>query len=154
LKALILLYSYHHNNTGKIANVISKVLEADVKKPNEIHPESIKRYDLVGFGSGIYSDSLHPSELELVDKLPVFSGKKAFIFSTSGITSKSKMMNDHRILRERLVSKGFEVVDEFQCVGFNTNSFLKFFGGMNKGRPNQKDLSRAEDFARKLKQSI
>ena len=41
---------------------------------------------------------------------------------------------------EKLESKGYKVVDEFQCKGFNTNSFLKLFGGMNKGRPNASDL--------------
>jgi flavodoxin len=38
-------------------------------------------------------------------------------------------------------------------LGFNTNSFLKLFGGINKGRPNAEDLKRAEEFAQKLKQS-
>jgi len=39
------------------------------------------------------------------------------------------------------------------CPGFNTNSFLKFFGGINKGRPNASDLKRAEEFAKKLKKN-
>lgn len=151
MNTLIIIYSYHHNNTEKIANVIAKVLEADIKKPSETDPKSVEKYDLVGFGSGIYGDNHHSSQLELVDKLPMLQGKKAFLFSTSAISNESKMMDDHKSIRESLVSKGFEVVDEFQCVGFNTNSFLKYFGGMNKRRPNQEDLSRAESFARKLK---
>ena len=48
-------------------------------------------------------------------------------------------------------SKGYNVVDEFQCKGFNTNSFMRFFGGMNRGRPNDKDLKDAETFALNLK---
>jgi hypothetical protein len=40
------------------------------------------------------------------------------------------------------------------CPGFNTNSFLKFFGGINKGRPNANDLKRAEEFAMNLKKNI
>jgi flavodoxin len=43
-------------------------------------------------------------------------------------------------------------VDEFNCPGFNTNSFLRVLGGMNRGRPNAKDLKHAEEFAQKLKQ--
>jgi flavodoxin len=43
------------------------------------------------------------------------------------------------------------VVDEFNCKGFNTNSFLKLFGGINKGRPNDEDLRKAAEFASKLK---
>jgi flavodoxin len=46
------------------------------------------------------------------------------------------------------------IVDEFGCAGLNTNGFLKFFGGMNKGRPNAEDLKQAEDFALTLKQNL
>ncbi|MFX1572859.1 MAG: hypothetical protein ACFFB0_08920 [Promethearchaeota archaeon] len=42
------------------------------------------------------------------------------------------------------------IIDEFQCKDFNTNSFMKYFGGMNKGRPNVEDLKYAEEFAQKL----
>lgn len=47
--------------------------------------------------------------------------------------------------------KGYTIVDEFMCPGFNTNSFLKLFGGINKGRPNAEDLKHAETFAKNLK---
>jgi flavodoxin len=53
-------------------------------------------------------------------------------------------------LKETLQSKGYLIVDEFGCAGFNTNKFLKYFGGINKGRPNTEDLKRAEEFATKL----
>ncbi|HSV56473.1 MAG TPA: hypothetical protein VLH39_05125, partial [Magnetospirillaceae bacterium] len=33
------------------------------------------------------------------------------------------------------------------CAGYNAWSFLKFFGGMHKGRPNAEDLVRAAAFA-------
>jgi flavodoxin len=56
------------------------------------------------------------------------------------------------LLREKLDSKGYTIIDEFGCRGFNTNSFLKFFGGLNKGRPNAEDLKNAEEFARNVKE--
>ena len=151
MKSILILYSYHHHNTEKIANVFAKVLDAKIKTPKQIEPEKLQEYDMIGFGSGIYSAKHHQSLLELADKLAPVNNKKAFIFSTSGITGKSKSAKDHSILREKLLSKGYTVVDEFQCKGFNTNSFLKLFGGMNKGRPNEKDLKNAEEFANKLK---
>jgi hypothetical protein len=46
------------------------------------------------------------------------------------------------------------IIDEFSCVGFNTNSFLKYIGGLNKGRPNAEDLKHAEEFTQNLKQNI
>jgi len=60
--------------------------------------------------------------------------------------------NMNYTLKETLQSRGYLIVDEFGCAGFNTNKFLKRLGGLNKGRPNAEDLKHAEDFARKLKQ--
>ncbi|MEI7649718.1 MAG: hypothetical protein WCJ47_08445 [Methanomicrobiales archaeon] len=50
------------------------------------------------------------------------------------------------------MSKGYTVIGEFGCAGWNTNSFLKYFGGLNKGKPDAKDLMNAEAFARDMKQ--
>jgi len=150
MKSLVVLYSYHHKNTEKIAKVIAKVLKAQIKTPQQINPEELLEYDLVGFGSGIYGAKHHESLLDLADKLPQVSNRAAFIFSTSAIMGKSKIAEDHSELREKLESKGYTIIDEFACKGFNTNSFLRFFGGMNKGRPNKKDLKKAEDFAKKM----
>ena len=85
---------------------------------------------------------------------------KAFIFSTDGaprfiynsdLMLKDKMNKDHEALRIKLKDKGYEIVGEFNCPGFNKNSFLKYIGGFNKGRPNEADLQLAERFAFKLK---
>ena len=153
MKSLLVLYSYHHHNTEKIAEVFAKVLDAEIKTPQEIKPENLQEYDLVGFGSGIYSAKHDESLLDLADKLPQVTDKKVFLFSTAGITGKSKASKDHATLREKLESKGYVIVDEFQCKGFNTNSFLRLFGGMNKGRPNAEDLKHAKEFAQKIKKN-
>jgi flavodoxin len=153
MKSILILFSYHHNNTEKIANVFAKVLDAQIKTPQQINPEVLQQYDLIGFGSGIYSGKHHKVLLDLADKLPRVTGGKAFIFSTSAMTGKAKVAKDHALLREKLQSKGYTIVGEFSCKGFNTNSFLKYFGGMNKGRPNAEDLKNAEEFALKLKQN-
>ena len=151
MKSLILLYSYHHNNTEKIAEVFSRVLDAQIKRTGDVTPHEVSGYDLVGFGSGIYSDKHHPSMMEFVDQLPHEPGKKAFIFSTAGISNKGKTATDHSCIRDKLEAKGYSVIGEFQCPGLNTNSFLKYFGGMNKGRPNAKDLKEVEVLANKIK---
>ncbi len=129
---------------------MAEVLNAEIKMPDQINPDELQEYDLVGFGSGIYSAKHDESLLELADVIPEVNNKNAFIFSTAGITGKSKSAKDHSKLREKLVSKGYTVIDEFQCKGFNTNSFLRLFGGMNKGRPNTEDLKNAEEFAKSL----
>lgn len=159
VKSLVVVFSYHHKNTEKIANVIAKVLDAPVKTPQQVNPKEIQEYDLVGFGSGIYSAQNHPSLLDLVDKLPPVANRKAFIFSTCGVPAivydghrfRKFVLKNHSLLRKKLEFKGYTIVDEFGCRGFNTNSFLKYFGGLNKGRPNDEDLRNAEEFARNVK---
>ncbi len=59
MKSLLVLFSYHHNNTEKIANVFAKVLDAQIKTPQQINPEELQEYSLIGFGSGIYSAKHH-----------------------------------------------------------------------------------------------
>jgi len=56
----------------------------------------------------------------------------------------------HAALRDKLRAKGYEIVGEFGCPGFNDNKFLKLIGGLNRGRPNADDLERARSFARQL----
>jgi len=63
---------------------------------------------------------------------------------------RDKMIKDHTPLRERLMAREYEIIGEFNCAGFNTNSFLKLFGGFNKGRPDSNDLLHAAEFARNL----
>ncbi|MBY9019199.1 MAG: flavodoxin family protein [Candidatus Lokiarchaeota archaeon] len=154
MKSHLVLFSYHHKNTEKIAKVFAKVLDAQIKTPQQINPEELQDYNLIGFGSGIYSEKHHELLLDLADKLPQVTNRKAFIFSTSAMQGKAKVAKDHSLLREKLQSKGYMIVDEFSCKGFNTNSFMKYFGGMNKGRPNAEDLKRAEEFAQNLKQNL
>ncbi len=147
MRTLLILYSYHHMNTEKVAKVMARALKAEVRWPDEVNADDLKGYDLVGFGSGIYGERHHKVLFDLVERLPLVDGGRAFIFSTSAIMGKEKVAKDHSRLREELVSKGYTIVDEFACKGFNTNSFLRHFGGMNKGRPNADDLRDAEEFA-------
>ncbi len=151
MKTLLIVFSYHHMNTEKVANVFAKVLDAQIKTPRQVNPEELQEYGFIGFGSGIDSGKHYKELLDLADALPRVTGKKAFIFSTSAIMGKAKVAKDHSTLREKLQSKGYVIVDEFSCKGFNTNSFIKYIGGMNKGRPNAEDLERAEEFAQDLK---
>ena len=88
--------------------------------------------------------------LDFVDGQQDVEKKAAFIFSTSAVQGQAKVRKDHSLLRQKLESKGYDIIDEFSCKGFNTNLFLKYFGGMNKGRPNGEDLANARKFATNL----
>jgi flavodoxin len=150
MKTLVICFSYHHNNTAKLASVFAKTLDAEIKTPIEIDPNAVSDYDWVGFGSGISFGKHYKVLLDFADKLPQVTDKKAFIFSTSGQTGNTEKF--HKLLREKLQSKGFAVAGEFNCAGFDTYGILKIGGGIKKGHPNEDDLKEAEAFAQNLKQ--
>ena len=150
-RALLVVCSIHHGSTKRIAEAMADVLQGDVLTPSAVEPEDILSYGLIGFGSGVYGASYHDSILELARQLPVDAKKSVFLFSTAALTSRNKMLKDHAQIRRILESKGCTVLDNFSCRGFNTNSFMRFIGGMNKGRPSAADLDRARSFALSLK---
>ncbi len=156
VNSCVIVFSYHHTNTEKIAKAIACVLGAPVKTPQQVRPEELREYDLIGFDSGIYSATFHPSVLNLASSISRNTGKKAFLFSTYGAPAESAdrefVEKNHAEIREKLQAKGYEIAGEFSCAGWNTNSFLKYFGGLNKGRPNAGDLRNAETFASALKE--
>lgn len=158
MKCQLVVFSYHHKNTEKIANAMAETLGTSVQTPSQVSPNDLHQADLIGLGSGIYSAKHHETVLELADALPPATSGKAFIFSTTGapkLAINDKFIaSNHSQLREKLQAKGYEIVGEFSCAGHNTNSFLHWFGGLNKGRPNADDLERAREFARNLEQTF
>jgi len=153
-RTAIVLFSSSDNNTLKVANEIASVLGAQILSPEVATPELLSEYTIVGFGSGIFDQQHHRRILEIAGSLPDSKGKRVFIFSTSGVFREVVIKNDiedpHDALRNILDEKGCEVVGEFNCPGLNKNSFLILFGGINKGRPNSKDLQNAQKFAEGL----
>ncbi len=147
MKVLIIYSSTYHKNTERIAQAMAEVLDADLVETQNAKPEDILNYDLIGFGSGIYTWKHHKLLLKFVDSLKPANGKKAFIFSTSGAPGGKKY---HKKLREELIKKGFDIVGEFNCLGWDTFGPLKLIGGMNKGRPNEQDIENAKNFAKEL----
>ena len=72
-------------------------------------------------------------------------------FSTSGVPIKilgEKYFLDYtkrcsNTLEKELRAKGFRVIGDISLPGFNTNVFLKYFGGINRNRPDEEDLAKA-----------
>ena len=146
--------SVHHGNTERVAVTMAKILDADLVQVKEADANMLGRYDLIGFGSGIYFGKHHESLLDFVDKLPVVKNRKAFIFSTSGLRKIPFVHDFDKLLRKKLQRKGFDITGEFSCRGLDTYRATKLVGGINKGRPDANDLKQAEDFARGLKDSL
>ncbi len=149
MKSLIICSSIHHQNTFKIAKAMAEFLNCPVIRTEDVKIEELKEYDLIGFGSGVYLWKNHRDLIKLAGNLPNMSGKSSFIFSTSGDKNQD-MQKWHKPLRDKLIQKGFKILDEFNCLGWDTIGPLKLFGGFNKGRPNEKDLENAKNFANNI----
>ena len=148
LKILTIYASVHHGNTEKITKVIAETLNCKMLKADNIEVDTLKDYDLIGFGSGIFTGKFkfHKSMIELIDSLPNQLGKKAFIYSTSGQGNVSY----NNPIKSKLEEKGFEIIGMFACKGFNTAGPLKLVGGIAKDRPNSDDLQAAKTFAQNI----
>jgi len=149
MKVLVVYSSFHHQNTKKIAEAIGEELEARVVRVEKAGSENILDYDLIGFGSGIYFWKHYKGLLMFARSLKLEAKKKAFVFSTSGLPFGGIF---HWPLKKELIKKGFEIVGNFNCLGWDTVGPLKFIGGINKGRPNKKDIKKARNFAKLLKE--
>ena len=146
MKSLVVYASVSHGNTEKVARVISEVLGADLMDAKAVAPAVINGYELIGFGSGIFYGKFHAGLLKLVDTIPS-SKSKAFIFSTSGFGR----TDPHAKLWSILELKGFTKGGDFACKAWDTWSPFKLVGGINKGRPDERDLEKASEFAKQLK---
>lgn len=146
MKVLLIYSSIHHGNTEKIARVMAVSINADIIETKDLKISTLDKYDLIGFGSGIYNGKFHKNILNLIDKLPELNNKKAFIFSTSGVGRTKYNVPIEKELKKR----SFEIIGSFTCKGYDTFGLWKLFGGIAKGRPNDKDFQNAKDFAEKL----
>ena len=130
---------------------MATTLNAQLVNLNEADIPAFADYDLIGLGSGIYWGKHDRRLLDLVDNLPLQNNKKAFVFSTSGLNEGRVLNKFNRRLKRKLAEKGFTIIGEFSCRGFDTMGPLKLIGGINKGRPNDNDLEAAAHFANGLK---
>lgn len=145
---LLICKSVHHGNTLKVARKMADVLGADIKDPKDVILDDIDAYSLIGFGSGIYNRKPHQDLTDLIDKIEYQQHRSAFIFSTATIPWPPTLQP----LRDKLKQKGFTIIGEFSCKGFIDEGFVKYiFGGLNKGRPNEKDLNKATRFAQYIR---
>lgn len=149
MKALIVCVSVSNGNTRKVADRMAEVLDAQVIEPEDVDVETLDDYDLVGFGSGIYFMAIHPRLRRLIRRMPDVADAKAFTFFTSG-ACEAPVFGFSQPVRHQLEGKGYDVLDSFACRGLDTVGPLKLIGGINKGRPSDRDLDRAAAFATEL----
>ena len=154
MKTFIVYKSYHRMNTEKVAKAMAEAMNAQFTKVEDVRPEELAEYDLIGFGSGIYGLKHHRALIDLIETMPPMD-KNVFVFSTTG---NFREVN-HRLIKEKLTEKGCHIVGEFTCFGEFAGALrlnrdwkgaLAFIGGKNKGHPDEKDLENARAFAEGL----
>lgn len=146
MNTLIICESVHKGNTQKVARAMAGVLKADVIRPCYVDLGTLEKYDLIGFGSGIYFARHHGEIFKLIEKIDNLN-KKVFVFSTAAMMLTPLF---HGAIRKALKKADCEVVGEFCCKGFDDFGILKPIGGIHKGRPNEEDIENARDFAKAL----
>ena len=144
-EVLIIYSSIHHQNTKKIAIAMGEVLNAKTVKTTDVKPEDLSKFDLIGFGSGIYAMRADDGLLHLIENLPQMTGKKAFVFTTSGMG-----IAFSGSLAKTLRKKEFDVIGKFDCRGFVDWGPFRLVRGVNKGKPDDSDIAMAKEFAKEL----
>lgn len=151
---LIVVASVHHGNTARVAEAMADVLGAEVVTPEAVAAGGLDGCGIVGFGSGVYYGRMHESLFDFVRRLPdagavdEVAAPRAFVFSTSGLPFLARVW--HAPLERLLARKGFDVVGDFACRGFDTWGPLWLAGGLNRKHPDDRDLARAREFAARM----
>ena len=92
MKSLIVCVSVEHGNTRKVVEAIAEVLGSTVIEPEEIEDlQVLSKYDLIGFGAGIYYGFHHKRLRKFINGLPSHNTQKAFLVTTNGVRSKLYM---------------------------------------------------------------
>ena len=149
--------SVHHGNTMKVAEAMSSATGIPVYSPGEEAELLIEQGAAVGFGSGIFFSHHHERLLKFAESLPEVSDRPSFVFSTSGTGLRPALLfgrQYHRPLIELLTDRGFTVVGEFGCKGFDTYGPWGKLGGIARGRPNATELDKAQAFAIRMSEAV
>ena len=146
---MIICVSVHHGNTAAVARAVAAALKAEIREPEEVDPETLATYDVVGFGSGIFYGSHHHRLRRYVEQLPDVSGTRAFVFTTAG-RGRAQSLPWQRPLDAVLRDKGFDVIGSFACPGFDSWLPLALVGGINKRHPDVADLTHAFEFGERI----
>ena len=146
MKSLVVYYS-KSGNTEKVAKAIARGSEAELKRVEEVNPENIFDYSLICIGTPVHALAPAKPIKKFLKRLPDLSGRKGAGFCTMHAVGDKRTL---RIIKEKLEAKNAEFLGGFSCKGLSS-----IFGDIgpkifNKGKPNEEDLKRAEDFGRKL----
>lgn len=163
-----------HSDTGNTEKVAKSMKEGLVEEgqdvtlipAKEVDPSSLKSYDLVLLGTGVYGGGQVGKSLQTIVKNATELPSKIVLFSTHMQPRVSPKF--FRRLKRTIEKANSRVIAEFDCVGEEIGLpaalLEKMLGTMPpeqrsqtekwmesiKGRPNDKDLEKAKEFAKSL----
>jgi flavodoxin len=138
-KSILFCYSFHHENTKKVAEAVCArygVRLVNVPVKEELN---LADYELVGFASGIYMSEFGKPIREFASSLEGLQGKNCFTLFTHGAP---KGAYDQAFV-DLLTKKGAKIAGRFGCRGFDTFGPFKLVGGIAKGHPTNDDVAEA-----------
>lgn len=145
-KIAVIYHTTKHGNTKKVLDAMQEVREMDLLTVEEAKTADLTQYEYLGFASGVYYWELSKPLLKLLKGLDLSHVRGAFIVYTCGKKARDFTSKPARILAQKKV----RLLGSFDCLGFDTYGPLGWIGGVNKGRPDEKDLENARAFARKV----
>ena len=170
MKNLRILVTYFSKtgNTEKIALSIKSGLEGhniDLKPVNDVETSSLKEYDIIFLGSGIYAsriDKSLPNLVKAAQDLP-----KNFVFFCTHASADS-YQDGFKVVKKTLEKFNSKILGEFDCMGENIGIPEATIKSMLdklppekrteaeehqkilKGRPNEEDLENAKRFTQSI----
>jgi len=165
-----ILITYYSNtgNTEKIAKSMAEGLahaEVDIKPVGDTDPNSLRSYDLVLLGSGIYASKVSKEIVNLVKKTEELPENFVLFCTHASVTN---YQNGFRTVKKAIDKVGSKIIAEWDCRGENLGmseeqqkSMLAALPEAQrkkaekdqkelKGHPNAEDLESAKNFALNL----
>lgn len=145
-KRAIIYASVHHGNTEKLITEAAQALSIELFKVEQAEAIDFSQYSSIGFASGIYAGRFHKSIFKFIHNYQSSLPKATFAVCTSGVGKGWFARKFSAYLRK----KGFTVLGEFECKGFDTFGPFKLFGGFAKGHPDSRDIENCAAFFQNL----
>lgn len=147
MKTVIVYVSQHHENTKKLVDAIAAEGGNDVELINGAEQKNVdlSGYDIIGFASGVVYGKYYPEILKFMESnLP--ESKRVFFIHTAG-----DLRESHNAAAKHIAEKrNCRCLGTYYCKGYDTYGPFKLLGGINKGKPDTSDISRAVDFYKEL----
>ena len=145
MKTAIIYKSYHHQNTYRLIKHLKDKYNFELLNVEEIDNNlDLSKYDYIGLASGIYGFEFNKDIISLISKRNI-NNKKVFLIFTSCLDKVSFASS----IKKELSRFNNEIIGVYHAKGFTTFGPLKFFGGVNKNRPNESDFVNLDLFLEK-----